>query len=164
MSMRITFGVDPGLSGAIAVLRDGEPFTVHDMPTFMRGDWKEVDAAGIKVIVQEVRAANPGAYFSACIERVKAMPTDGRTSGFRFGDTFGKIKATFECLTMAYELVDPPVWKRRFGLIGAAKDGSRLLALERFPDMAHYLKRKKDDGRAEACLIGLYMEQTSYGR
>lgn len=164
MSLRVTFGVDPGLSGAISVFSDGEPIAVYDMPTFLRGDWKEVDAGGLKIILQEVRLANPGAYFSACIERVKAMPTDGRTSGFRFGETFGKIKAVFECLGISYELVDPPVWKRRMGLIGADKDASRELAIKRFPGMAHMLKRKKDHGRGESMLIGLYMEHESYGR
>lgn len=164
MTLRCTFGVDPGLSGAICLLKDGEPAAVWDMPTLQRGDWREVDAGALAIIIRECRQSNPGAYFSACIEKVGARPGDGGTSAFRFGQSFGKIEAVFECLTISYELAIPAVWKRRFGLIGAEKDASRQLAITRFPGMANYLKRKKDDGRAESMLIGLYMEHTSYGR
>ena len=74
MTLRITFAIDPGLGGAIAILADGVPLAVHDMPTMEVGDKTEVDAAKLAAIIRGERAAHRGAYFSGCIERVRAMP------------------------------------------------------------------------------------------
>lgn len=170
MTLRITFGIDPGISGAIAVLADGVPISVDDMPVMEIGDKSEVDAAKLAAIIRGVRAANPGAYFSGCIERVRAMPprkdgagvqrSAGAQSSMNFGDNYGKAKAAFEILGIPYTRAEPQSWKRHFGLIGQHKDASRQLALVRFPTMADRLKRKKDDGRAEALLLALWHDST----
>jgi hypothetical protein len=163
MALTLTFGIDPGLSGAIVTLIDGEPGPMIDMPTQTIGDWNEVDGAGVARFLREQRAAHPGAYVSACIEKVGARPNDGGTTAFRFGESSGKVKAVLESLGIPYSRAIPAVWKRRFGLIGTDKDAARQLALVRFPSVAAELKRKKDNGRADALLLALWHESSQIG-
>lgn len=158
MTLRLTIGIDPGLSGALAVLADGEALEVHDMPTRKVGDWNEVDAARLTAMLRGIRGGHVGAYVSACIEKVGARPGDGGTSAFRFGETYGRICGVLESLGIGYDRVVPHSWKRHYALTGCDKDASRQLALKRFPRMADRLARKKDDGRAEALLIALWFE------
>lgn len=160
MTLRLTFGIDPGLSGAVATLIDGEPGTIIDMPTRKVGDWGEVDAQQLALFLRDQRATHAGAHVSACLEKVGARPGDGGTSAFRFGESTGKIKGVLESLGIPYSRAIPAVWKRQMGLLGTDKDAARLLAIRRFPDAAHYLQRKKDNGRADALLLALYHENT----
>lgn len=162
-ALRLTFAVDPGLSGAIATLIDGEPGPILDMPTVQVGDWREVDAAALSAWIREQRAEHPGAYVSACVEKVGARPGDGGTSAFRFGEGYGQIKAVLGVLGIPYTRAIPAVWKRRFGLLKQDKDAARLLAIARFPSAAGALKRKKDGGRADALLIALWHDSTEMG-
>lgn len=156
MTLRLTIGIDPGLTGAIAFLADGEPCGLFDMPTEMHGDWKEVDGGKLAEILREGMKNHTGANVSACIEKVGARPTDGGTSAFRFGESSGKAKAVLEALRIPYMRVVPVTWKRSYGLIKAEKGKSIELAVARFPAVAASLKRQKDDGRAEALLLALY--------
>ena len=170
MSLRLTFGIDPGISGAIATLIDGEAGAFLDMPTYMVRDQKEVDAFALARFFREQMAAHPGAYVSACIERVRAMPAGRNGDGsqrkqggqtmFVFGDNYGKPKATLEVLRIPYTRAEPASWKRHMGLLGQDKDAARLLAIRRFPGVADQLTRKKDQGRADALLIALWHEST----
>lgn len=162
-ALRLTIACDPGLKGALATLIDGVPGPILDMPCVQVGDWGEIDARAVAVFVREQRANHPGAYVSACIEKVGARPGDGGTSAFRFGESSGRIKAVFEVLGIPTERVIPSVWKRHFGLLKQDKDAARQLCLTRFPTMAHMLKRKKDDGRADALLIALWHENVNGG-
>jgi crossover junction endodeoxyribonuclease RuvC len=164
MTGRVTFGLDPGMTGAIATLIDGEAGPILDMPTMAVGEKTEVDAAALARFIREVRKDHPGAYFCATIERVRAMPPKGdrrpgAQSSMNFGESYGKAKAVLEVFGLDFSLAEPQSWKRHFGLIGQDKDASRLLAIARFPSVAHLLKRKKDDGRAEALLLALWHEQ-----
>lgn len=167
MTMRLTFGVDPGLSGAVATLLDGEAGPIFDMPVLRIGDKGEVDAFALARFVRDLRGQHPGAYVSACIERVRAMPAEGRKQGaqssMNFGDNYGKAKAVFEVLGIPYTRAEPVSWKRRFGLIGQDKDAARILALRRFPAAAASLQRKKDSGRADALWIALFHEHAHVG-
>lgn len=163
MTMRLTFGVDPGLTGALATLIDGEPGPVLDMPTVEVDGWGEVDARSVVVFIRELRAAHPGAYVSACIEKVGARPGDGGTSAFRFGQTAGKLQAILEVLGIPATRVVPAQWKRSFSLLRQDKDAARLLAIARFPSAQKVLSRKKDNGRADALLIALWHENTQLG-
>lgn len=168
MTLRLTFGIDPGLTGAVATLIDGAPGPIFDMPTFHNGTANEVKASALADFLREVRGQHPGAFESACVERVRAMPnkqipgqaprTMGAQSSFNFGDGFGQIKATLRVMGIAECLVEAQSWKRHMGLLGTDKDAARLLAIRRFPGAAHYLQRKKDSGRADALLIALYHE------
>ena len=165
-ALRLTFGVDPGLSGAIVTLLDGEPGPMIDMPVMDTDKGREVDARSVAAFVRGVRADHPGAHFSACIERVRAMPNKqgpevrkmGAQSSFNFGDGFGQIKATFRVLGIPLVLVEAVTWKRSANLHGQPKDAARELALVRFPDAADQLRRKKDGGRADALLIALWAD------
>jgi crossover junction endodeoxyribonuclease RuvC len=163
MASRLTFGIDPGISGAIAVLADGEAGPIIDMP--LLGEDREVDARQVALFIRAARELHPGAAVSAVIERVRAMPPKdgerraGAQSSFNFGDHYGKAKAVLELLGIPYTRAEPASWKRQFGLTGQPKDASRVLAIQRFPTVAAQLKRKKDNGRADALLIALYGEQ-----
>ena len=164
MTLRLTFGIDPGLSGAIATLIDGEPGPILDMPVMQVGEKTEVDAFAFAGFIRKVRGEHAGAYVSACIERVRAMPVEGRKQGaqssMNFGDNYGKAKAALEALGIPYTRAEPASWKRRFGLLGTEKDAARVLAVTRFPAVADQLRRKKDGGRADALLIALWHEST----
>jgi hypothetical protein len=170
MTLRLTFGVDPGLGGAIATLLDGEPGPMLDMPLVRDPAAKsgEVDALALAEFIGGVISAHPGAYISACVEKVRAMPNrqngDRRTMGaqsmFNFGDGFGQVKAVLRVKRIPMVLVEALTWKRRFHLTGLSKDASRELALVRFASVTHELRRKKDGGRADALWLALWHDST----
>jgi hypothetical protein len=170
MTLRVTLGIDPGMSGAVAAVVDGEAGPVLDMPTMQVGNKREVDARAIATFIREIRQAHPGAVFAGCVERVRAMPPregrrPGAQSSMNFGESYAKAKAVLEVMGIEFSLAEPQSWKRHFGLIGQDKDASRLLAMARFPEAAAQLQRKKDDGRAEALLLALWHENTQiHGR
>lgn len=171
MTLRLTFGIDPGLSGAIVTLVDGEPGALLDMPTFHNGSGNEVDAERLAAWVRGQRQMHRGAYVSCCIEQVRAMPnkqggvvrTMGAQSSFNFGEGFGQVKAVFRVLGIAPVLVESQTWKRHMGLLKQDKDAARLLAIRRFPAAEDRLLRKKDQGRADALLVALWHENTHLG-
>lgn len=164
MTLRLTFGVDPGLSGAIVTLVDGEPGPMLDMPLALRGERNEVDGPRIAQFVREQRARNPGAFAISCIEQVGAAPMEGRKQGassmFRFGDGFGAVRTALACTGLPVIRVVPVVWKRHFSLTGCTKDESRTRAILRFPSVEPMLRRKKDCGRADALWLALWCDQT----
>jgi len=92
----------------------------------------------------------------AVVEKVGSMPGQGVASTFRFGRAVGVVDGVLGALGVPTQYVSPAVWKRYFGLLKKPKDASRLIALEWFPNCAAELTRKKDHGRAEALLIGLW--------
>lgn len=146
-------GIDPGLSGALAVFQNGELRALYDMPLvgYKISGGKTRNEINVPNLENKVTLCT----FDMCyLEGVNGMPGRGATE-FRFGESYGMIKATLACNRVPYELVSPQRWKAHFGLT-KDKDAARALAAEKFPDKAHYFKRKKDDGRAEAALIGLY--------
>ena len=148
-------GVDPGLDGAIALLGDGF-LAVRDMPT--AGELKRrvvvaAEAAGI------IRAWTPDI---AVIERVHAMPKQGVTSSFRFGQALGTIEGVLGALLIPIEYVTPQSWKKHFRL-SANKDDARLRAIQTWPRIADELRRKKDADRAEALLIARYKQEQQDG-
>lgn len=174
MTMRITLGCDPGLRGSVAALIDGEAGPFTDMPVKEAGIrtrrskkpgavptkvqvW-QIDAKELAIWIRALRSSHHGAHVQACLEAVGARPDDGGTSAFQFGEGFGKVKAVLEVLNIPYTLVTPKKWKNGMGLIGTEKDQSRQLALKRFPSMAGALRLKKHDGRADALLLALYLE------
>lgn len=153
-------GIDPGFSGAIALLN---PFTryleVHDMPVLPNKTGKTVldftKLVGLLVPSEDMRNV-------AMIEQVSAMPGQGVSSMFRFGQCLGAIEATVHGHGFEVHYVTPSKWKKHFGL-SSDKDTSRGLAKQRFPAQASFFDRKKDDGRAEAALLALYALETVYG-
>jgi Holliday junction resolvasome RuvABC endonuclease subunit len=147
---RIAIGVDPGLTGAVvAILPDGA-IEFHDMPVLEIKKKTQLDYAGLAHILR--RYADRGEA-TAAIELVGAMPGQGVSSMFKFGQVYGAALATLATLQIPYQCVTPPVWKRAFRLVGEDKDASRSRALEMFPACVEHLRLKKHHGRADALLI-----------
>jgi crossover junction endodeoxyribonuclease RuvC len=145
--IRFVVGVDPGLTGAIALLRDGEYAEVYDIPTMGRGKGtkQQVNCAELTCII---RSCPPCPVF---FESVGSMPGQGVSSTFNFGRTVGAIEATFVALGFPINYVTPQVWKRAHGLLGSDKDAARTKAIQQFPGAP--LARKRDIGRADALLM-----------
>jgi hypothetical protein len=170
MTNKVILGIDPGISGAIAILADGTPAGFVDMPIKERlglAGGNEVDGAVLGAALRGIFQNHQGAHFVAYLEKVNAMPSFGKgeerrsmgsTSAFNFGEGFGKVKCALEILGIPFELITPNVWKRRLGFLGTAKDVTRTSALQRYPQIAHDLARKKDSGRADALWIARYGE------
>lgn len=161
MTLRLTIGIDPGQSGAIAVLADGVPIDVLDMPTVARRTkGYEVSASGVLNFIHRVVKEHSGAHVFGAIEMVGGRPGQGVVSSFHFGQSYGTARCALTALRIGYKLVTPPVWKKYHGLIGADKEASRSIAIQKFPCIAHMLERKKDEGRAEAILIAAWCHAT----
>ena len=149
----IIFGIDPGQTGAIAVLHNGEIKRVIDMPTTARlhGKGQQVDAY---TLTSELQAAASGHnQRRAIIEAVSAMPGQGVSSTFRFGEALGVVLGVLGALQMPVSWASPVRWKKAAGLYGKDKDAARTLALQLHPEVADMLTRKKDIGRADAICI-----------
>ena len=144
-------GVDPGLSGAIALVGDGH-LAVRDMPT--AGELKR------RVIVTAELAGIIRAWAPDCavIEKVHAMPKQGVSSSFRFGQALGAIEGVLGALLIPVEYVTPQSWKKHYRLT-ANKDDARLRAIHNWPRLSDELSRKKDADRAEALLIAKYKQE-----
>jgi crossover junction endodeoxyribonuclease RuvC len=149
----VIYGVDVGASGAVAVLDGDQLVTVVDMPTkeviINKRKKKRVDAQTLFDCLRHYEIDH------AFVETVSAMPNQGVASMFAFGQAVGIVEGVIASLTDQVTGVRPQEWKKHFGL-GNDKDASRQVAMDRFPDYARLFKRKKDDGRAEAVLIGLW--------
>lgn len=161
MTNRLTLGVDPGATGAIAVLADGEVAGFIDMPTMARrAGGREINAGALAASLRGVLQTHRGAYVCAILEAVSAMPRQGVSSVFRFGESFGVVKGVLASLGIGYVLVPPQMWKRHLRLTGCDKDAARALVIQRFPAAAPGMTRKKDVGRADALCLALFGEIT----
>lgn len=143
--------IDPGLDGAWALIVGGTPFACGDIPTSGEGKQRRVQGRLLGDVIGSLRPDR------AIIEQVGARPGQGVSSMFRFGMAYGAAIAVCQTEGLPLTLVTPGVWKRHFSLIGKDKEASRQRALDLAPGLATQLKRKKDAGRAEAILIGLYL-------
>jgi crossover junction endodeoxyribonuclease RuvC len=155
--MRI-IGIDPGISGGIAYLVDGELLVVDPLPTRARlhGSGQQIDGAELRSWIMEHRQ---GQQVLALLEAVASRPGQGARSVFNFGHSLGIIEGALAALGVPYRLVSPPVWKKRAGLTGKDKAASRSLAGQLYPDHADRFKRVKDDGLAEAALIARFGQE-----
>lgn len=159
--LRITIGVDPGISGALVVLADGEPVQFIDMPTYARASGgNEVDPFRMSAIVRGIVQQHSGAFISAAIERIATRPTDSRVNNQNIGEGYGIIKGVLGSHGIRWCEVRPQVWKKYFGLIGTEKDDARLYAIKRHPAATSCMARKKDNGRADALLIARWAWET----
>ena len=145
-------GIDPGASGAIALLVSGVLISVHDMPTVTvernKAQKRQVCPAGLSLLMQQLSP------HKATVEKVGAMPGQGVSSMFSFGRSVGIIEGVLAAKQIPVTYTTPQAWQK---LSGAAKgkDGSRQRVMELFPSQAHLFARVKDDGRADAVLIAL---------
>jgi crossover junction endodeoxyribonuclease RuvC len=155
------FGIDPGASGAIAIIQSdsGKLIDVIDMPV------TELEVGGkTKRRVSPVFLQSELAFYAddarAVVELVNAMPGQGVTSMFAFGEALGIVRGVLAGMKVPVDLVTPAKWKRDLKL-NPGKDGARAMAANLWPDKADLFKRAKDDGRAEAALIAHWGRSTS---
>ena len=153
--MRI-IGIDPGLSGGIAILDDLKIFDVFDMPIMSEGkkNKNQLNSAQLVNIIKKHILPNGDTF--VIVEQVSAMPGHGVTSMFNFGQTFGSIKGICAALGLPIFYVRPAKWKKHFELINSSKDASRTKVIEMYPSISSRLTKKKDVNKADAILIGRY--------
>ncbi len=156
--MRI-IGIDPGLSGAIAVLDGIKIFDMFDMPVMSEGkkNKNQLNSAQLVNIIKRHIISNDDTFI--IVEQVSAMPGQGVTSMFNFGQTFGAIKGICAAMNLPIFYVRPAKWKKHFELINASKDASRTKVIEMYPSISDRLRRKKDVNKADAVLIARYFKE-----
>ena len=155
-------GIDPGLSGAIAILDDKKVLGLFDMPVMADG----------KKNKRQLNSAHLSQYISSnivdmnksvvVVEQVNAMPGQGVTSMFNFGQTFGAIKGISATLKLPIFFVRPSKWKKHFELINSSKDASRTKVIEMYPSFAEKLSKKKDVNKSDAILIARFFSETGF--
>ncbi len=153
--MRI-IGIDPGLSGGIAILDDLKIFDIYDMPIMSEGkkNKNQLNSAQLVNIIRKNLIPNGDTFL--IVEQVSAMPGQGDTSMFNFGQTFGSIKGICAALNLPIFFVRPAKWKKHFDLINSSKDASRTKVIEMYPSISPRLSKKKDVNKADAILIARY--------
>jgi crossover junction endodeoxyribonuclease RuvC len=156
----IIIGVDPGISGAISIVENKKILEVYDTPTMIDGkkNKRQINSAQVTNIIKE--RLNAGKEVVVVVEHVNAMPGQGVTSMFNFGQSFGVIKGICAALSLPIYFVRPTKWKKHFNLIKTNKDASRTKVIEIYPEISSKLHRKKDSNRADAILIALYFNDT----
>jgi crossover junction endodeoxyribonuclease RuvC len=151
----VVIGIDPGVSGAIACLVDRELLDVVDMPTFseLRGK-RNVRSVNVAELADILRGYAVSALTTptVIVEKVHAMPGQGVTSMFSFGEAYAAAYTVPAVLQYPTILIEPRIWKKQMGLT-ADKQRSRRVATETWPQMAHLFRLTKHDGRAEAALL-----------
>jgi len=156
----IIFGIDPGVSGAISVLENKKIIDVIEMPTMIDGkkNKKQVNGSQVTSIIKKNLKVDKDVI--VVVEHVNAMPGQGVTSMFNFGQSFGVIKGICSALSLPIYFVRPTKWKKYFNLIKTNKDASRTKVIEIYPEISDKLSRKKDSNKADAILIARYFNDT----
>ena len=156
----IIIGVDPGITGAISILENKKVLEVYDTPTMIDGkkNKRQVNGAQVTNIIKE-RIDN-SKDIVVVVEQVNAMPGQGVTSMFNFGQSFGVIKGICAALSLPIYFVRPMKWKKHFNLIKTNKDASRTKVIEIYPEISSKVTRKKDSNKADAILIARYFNDT----
>ena len=158
----LIIGIDPGISGSICFFQDGVIKDVVEMPTMIEGkkNKKQVNGSQIFNEISEKIKNMDKKNVKVVIEHVTAMPGQGVTSMFNFGQSFGIIKGICSAMQLSVYFVRPAKWKKYFNLINSEKDASRTKAIEIFPYYSSNLSRKKDSNKADAILIASYFFET----
>tara|TARA_Y100000590_G_scaffold423945_1_gene530314 strand:- start:62 stop:553 length:492 start_codon:yes stop_codon:yes gene_type:complete len=158
----LIIGIDPGISGAISFLKDGKIIDIIEMPSMAEGKKNKKQVNGNQLFNEIKSRLSSINYQEVCVvvEHVTAMPGQGVTSMFNFGQSFGVIKGICSAMQLPIHFVRPAKWKKYFNLIKTSKDASRTRAIEIFPNVSDKLKRKKDSNKAEAILIASYYYNT----
>ena len=158
----LVIGIDPGISGSICFFQDGEIKDVVEMPTMIEGkkNKKQVNGSQIFNEISEKIKNIDKKNIKVVIEHVTAMPGQGVTSMFNFGQSFGILKGICSAMQLSVYFVRPAKWKKYFNLINSEKDASRTRAIEIFPYYSSNLSRKKDSNKADAILIASFFFET----
>ena len=158
----LIIGIDPGISGSICFFQDGVIKDVVEMPTMIEGKKNKKQVNGSQIF-NEISAKIKNMdkkNIKVVIEHVTAMPGQGVTSMFNFGQSFGILKGICSAMQLPVYFVRPAKWKKYFNLINSEKDASRTRAIEIFPYYSSYLSRKKDSNKADAILIASFFFET----
>ena len=155
----LIFGIDTGISGAISIFKNNKFVEVLDMPTMIDGkkNKRQVNGAQFAHIIKVYSNGYDG-EMSVIVEQVNAMPGQGVTSMFNFGQSFGVIKGVCSALNIPIYFVRPLKWKKYFDLVKTNKDASRTKAIQIYPHISDKISRKKDSNKADAILIASYFK------
>ena len=158
----IIIGIDPGIAGAICFFSNGNVIDVIDMPSMAEGkkNKKQVNGRQIFNEIKMLKNNFPKENLIVVLEQVSAMPGQGVTSMFNFGQSFGIIKGICSAMEIPMFFVRPAKWKKYFNLINSQKDASRTRAIEIFPYFSTQLSKKKDSNKADAILIASFYYET----
>ena len=158
----LIIGIDPGISGSICFFENGKILDVVEMPTMIDGKKNKRQVNGAQIFneiskrISKIEKEN----LKVVIEQVSAMPGQGVTSMFNFGQSFGILKGICSAMQLPMYFVRPAKWKKYFGLINSEKDASRTRAIEMFPYFSSHLSKKKDSNKADAILIASFYYET----
>ena len=155
-------GIDPGISGAICFFQDGKIIDVIEMPSMAEGKKNKRQVNGAQIhyeILKRIKSIKKHEV-KVIIEQVSAMPGQGVTSMFNFGQSFGVLKGICSAMQLSMYFVRPAKWKKYFNLINSEKDASRTKAIEIFPFFSSNLAKKKDSNKADAILIASFFYET----
>ena len=158
----LIIGIDPGISGSICFLDDGKILDVIEMPIMTDGKKNKKQVNGSQVyneITKRIKQFEKN-QIRVVIEHVSAMPGQGVTSMFNFGQSFGILKGICTAMQLPMYFVRPTKWKKYFNLLNSEKDASRTRAIEIFPYFSSQLSRKKDSNKADAILIASFYHET----
>ena len=158
----LIIGIDPGITGSICFFQDGKIIDVIEMPNMPEGKKNKKQVNGAQLyheISLKVKNVNKESI-KVVIEQVSAMPGQGVTSMFNFGQSFGILKGICSAMQLPMYFVRPTKWKKYFNLINSEKDASRTKAIEIFPYFSSELSRKKDSNKADAILIASFFFET----
>ncbi len=158
----LIIGIDPGISGSICFLDNGKILDVIEMPIMTEGKKNKKQVNGSQVyneITKRIKQFEKN-QIRVVIEHVSAMPGQGVTSMFNFGQSFGILKGICTAMQLPMYFVRPTKWKKYFNLLNSEKDASRTRAIEIFPYFSSQLSRKKDSNKADAILIASFYHET----
>ena len=162
--MAVLIGIDSGITGAIAAVRDNrELICVHDMPVLRQVKSakvsRSVDGAGVARIIREILAQSTQDYVASVVEQTSSMPGQGVASTYSMGHSRGVTEGVIQALKVPMTLVPPSRWKRQMGLT-SDKEYVRAQMQMLFPDAD--LHRKKDHDRAEAIALALWLHREQF--
>jgi len=157
----LIIGIDPGISGSICFFQDGKILEVIEMPVMMEGKKNKKQVNGAQIYNEFLKRINrEDDEIRVVIEQVSAMPGQGVTSMFNFGQSFGILKGICSAMQLPMLFVRPAKWKKYYNLINSQKDASRTRAIEIFPYFSTQLSKKKDSNKADAILIASFYYET----
>ena len=158
----LIIGIDPGISGAICFFLNGEVIDIIDMPSMAEGkkNKKQINSQQVFNEISERIKNFSKKEIIVVIEQVSAMPGQGVTSMFNFGQSFGVLKGICSAMQLSMYFVRPAKWKKYYGLIKTEKDASRTKVIEIFPYISSKLSKKKDSNKADAILIANFFNNT----
>ena len=158
----LVIGIEPGKKGSICFFEDGKKIDLIEMPNMADGkkQKKQVNGAQIynEIFLRKKNVEKKN--IKVVIEQVSAMPGQGVTSMFNFGQSFGVLKGVCSAMQISMYFVRPAKWKKYFNLINSEKDASRTKVIEIFPYISMQLSKKKDSNKADAILIASFFYET----